>query len=251
MSVTLCPDSPSLPAHLRIGDLVFIRVGARPFVEVAAATGSWTNHVGIVIETRGAEPLIAESTFPLARLTPLSRFIARSEQRRVAVLRLRTPLAPDAAARIQTAARRRLGTLYDTGFNLHSRRQFCSRFVREVLQEATGVSIGEVETFAALLARQPGTDLRFWQLWYFGRIPWQRRTVTPASLLRSPALVRIDHGNACGLPADGCQLHCASFPISILHADPQEHHPAARRQSRAPKRLLHAAAGRESQSGRA
>lgn len=238
MSATAPPDfpppQPALPPW-QVGDLVFIRVGARPFLEVAAATGSWTNHVGIVVETGGAEPLIAESTFPLARLTPLSRFVARSEQRRVAVQRLRTPLAPDAAVRIRDAARRRLGTLYDTGFNLHSRRQFCSRFVREVLQEATGVSIGEVETFGALLARQPGTDLRFWRLWYFGRIPWQRQTVTPASLLGSPALVAIAHGHGQAhepLP-HGCQLHCASFPISILHADPQEHHPAARRQSRA------------------
>lgn len=201
MSATLCPDSPppppQSPQRLQVGDLVFIRVGARPFLEVAAATGSWTNHVGIVIETHGTEPLIAESTFPLARLTPLSRFIARSEQRRVAVQRLRTPLTPDAAARIQAAARRRLGTFYDTGFNLHSRRQFCSRFVREVLQEATGVSVGEVETFGALLARQPGTDLRFWRLWYFGRIPWQRRTVTPASLLGSPVLVPVGHDDAC------------------------------------------------------
>lgn len=233
-----CPDSPPSappPSPLRVGDLVFIRVGVRPFLEVAAATGSWTNHVGIVIETHGAEPLIAESTFPLARLTPLSRFIARSEQRRVAVQRLRAPLAPDAAARIQVAARRRLGTFYDTGFNLHSRRQFCSRFVREVLQEATGVSVGEVETFGALLARQPGTDLRFWRLWYFGRIPWRRQTVTPASLLGSPALVAVGHGHgqAGEPPPDARQLHCASFPISILHADPQEHHPAARRQSRA------------------
>jgi hypothetical protein len=235
MSAIIHPDSPPPPPppQLQVGDLVFIRVGARPFLEVAAATGSWTNHVGIVIDTGGAEPLIAESTFPLARLTLLSRFIARSEQRRIAVHRLRAPLTPDATARIQAAARRRLGTLYDTGFNLHSRRQFCSRFVREVLQEATGVSIGEVETFGALLARQPGTNLRFWRLWYFGRIPWQRRTVTPASLLGSAALVPIGHSDACEPPPGACQLHCASFPISILHADPQEHHPAARRQSRA------------------
>jgi len=37
-----------------------------------------------------------------------------------------------------------------TGFDLHSPGQFCSRFVREVLLEATGVEVGEVETFGAL-----------------------------------------------------------------------------------------------------
>jgi len=64
----------ALAPRLAVGDVVFIRVTARPFREVADATGSWTNHVGV---------------------------------------------------------------FYDTGFNLHSRRQFCSRFVREVLARHT------------------------------------------------------------------------------------------------------------------
>ena len=74
------------------------------------------------------------------------------------------------------------GDLYDTGFNLRSRRQFCSRFVREVLQESTGEAIGEVQTFRELLERNPAADLRIWKMWYFGRIPWDRTTVTPESL---------------------------------------------------------------------
>lgn len=183
------------PPTLAVGDLVFIRVPARPFLEVAAATGSWTNHVGIVVDVAGAEPLVAESTFPFSRATPLASFVARSQDRRVAVRRLAT--APDAAqsAAIQSAAQQRYGVFYDTGFNLHSRRQFCSRFVREVLLQATGVAVGEVERFETLLQRQPGTELGFWTWWYLGRIPWQRETVTPASVLASPALVTAFDGH--------------------------------------------------------
>ena len=51
-----------------------------PFRRVAAATNSWTNHVGIVVDTSGDQPQIAESTFPLSRITPLSRFAARSAE---------------------------------------------------------------------------------------------------------------------------------------------------------------------------
>jgi hypothetical protein len=50
------------PVHLAVGDIVFTRVTARPFLEVAEATVCWTNHVGIVVATDGPEPLIAEST---------------------------------------------------------------------------------------------------------------------------------------------------------------------------------------------
>ncbi|MCM2458919.1 YebB family permuted papain-like enzyme [Pseudomonas sp. CG7] len=177
--------APSM-GDLQIGDMVFIRVTARPFLEVANATNAWTNHVGVVVDNRGDEPVIAESTFPFSRTTSLSRFLKRSEHECCTVARLTRPLTDTQRAALQNAADHRLGTLYDTGFNISSRRQFCSRFVREVIDEATNVQLGEVETFATLLQDNANPNLAFWRLWYFGRIPWQRRTVTPASLLRSP-----------------------------------------------------------------
>ena len=192
----------TLAPRLRVGDLVFIRVPARPFREVAAATGSWTNHVGIVVGTDDdGEALIGESTFPFSRTTKLSRFVARSEGERVAVARLANELSAEQQEAIVEAARKRAGIFYDTGFNLHSRRQFCSRYVREVLLEATGAAVGEIETFAQLLSRQPGVDLGFWKLWYFGRIPWQRETVTPASVLESRELRLVFDGVVIRAPA--------------------------------------------------
>jgi len=184
--------------QLQVGDLVFIRVTALPFRKVAAATGSWTNHVGVVIDTSGAEPVIGESTFPVSKATPLTRFVARSEDGRVAVTRLATALTDAQRAQIRGAAEARMGIGYDTGFDLHSRRQFCSRYAREVLVEATGTAVGEVETFAHLLERNPEAGLGFWRVWYFGRIPWTRETVTPASLLQSTQLRSVFDGRVRG-----------------------------------------------------
>ncbi|MET0349297.1 MAG: YebB family permuted papain-like enzyme [Rhizobacter sp.] len=180
---------------LRVGDVVFIRVTARPFREVATATGSWTNHVGIVVDTSGREPVIAESTLPVSGTTGFSRFVGRSEDGRVSIARPRD-LSADEQRGVRAAAARRDGVRYDTGFDLHSRGQFCSRFVREVLREATGIEAGDVETFDALLKARPETDLSFWKVWFLGSIPWQRETVTPASLLRSPALTVVFDGTA-------------------------------------------------------
>lgn len=187
---------PAIATDLRVGDVVFIRVPFRPFREVAAATGSWTNHVGIVVDVNGAEPVVAESTFPLSRTTPLSRFVARSEGGRVAVSRLDGELSAAQQQRVRGAAEQRQRVLYDTGFDLHSSRQFCSRFVREVLIDALGVSVGQVETFAELLSRRPDTGLGFWKAWFLGSIPWERDTVTPASLLASAALRPVFDGHA-------------------------------------------------------
>lgn len=178
----------ALGRQLQIGDVVFIRIPLLPFRKVADTTASWTNHVGVVVDVSGREPMVAESRVPFSGATTWARFVARSDAGRVAVARLKTGLDGAQRQHLSQAATKRYGILYDTGFNLHSRRQFCSRFVREVVDEAAGVRLGEVENFATLLQRNPRADQRFWRLWYFGSIPWQRETVTPASLLRDSGL---------------------------------------------------------------
>jgi hypothetical protein len=62
--------------------------------------------------------------------------------------------------------------------------------------EATGIPVGQVETFAALLRPRPNTSLYYWKIWYFGRIPWTRETVSPASSLISPQLKMVFNGFA-------------------------------------------------------
>jgi len=178
----------ALANQLQVGDLVFIRVTALPFRKVSETTQSWTNHVGIVVATGGDEPVVAESTFPLSKRGGLSKFLDRSENGRVEISRLNAPLSAAQQQTMALAAQKRMGIFYDTGFDLHSSRQFCSRFVQEVVKEATGIQVGQVETFSAMLARNPETKLGFWRVWYFGSIPWKRETVTPASVMNSPQL---------------------------------------------------------------
>jgi hypothetical protein len=177
-----------LEVTLHAGDIVFTRIGGAPFRQVAEATRTWTNHVGIVVgfDTFGA--VVAESRIPFSSRTSFANFVRRSAQGRVAVMRLSRPLSDSEIRRLECAAGSRLGRLYDTGFSLRSHRQFCSRFVREVLQESTGVEVGEITTFRDLLERNPGTNLGLWKIWFFGRIPWERATVTPASLYASASL---------------------------------------------------------------
>ena len=186
----------NLARSLRVGDIVFTRIGAYPFRKVAEATGTWTNHVGIVLDVSGAEPTIGESRFPFSGSTTLSRFVARSTGSRVAVMRLPTPLTRAQQVAIVAAAAQREHVFYDTGFDARSHRQFCSRYVREVLQQGAGADVGQVETFKQLLASAPQSDVGFWRVWYFGSIPWQRETVTPASVLHTPGLQTVFDGVA-------------------------------------------------------
>jgi hypothetical protein len=186
----------ALGRSLEVGDIVFIRIGAYPFRKVSEATGSWTNHVGVVLDVSGPEPVVGESRFPFSGATTLARFVARSAGGRIAVMRLPAPLTEAQRTGVAAAAERRARVFYDTGFDLHSRRQFCSRYVREVLHEGAGVDVGSVEDFQTLLTHAPQADVGFWRAWYFGNIPWQRETVTPASVLRTPGLTTVFDGVA-------------------------------------------------------
>lgn len=200
------------PLPLEVGDIIFIRMGTPLFGQVAKDTGSWTNHVGIIADISGKEPIVAESKFPFSTLTPLSRFIARSVGGKVEIKRMHEPLTKEEKEKLATAIHKRLGIFYDPGFNLHSHRQFCSRFVYEVVREATGCEIGTVETLATLFDNNPQAWLGFWHFWYLGRIPWQRETVTPASLLHNHASYTVLSGDEAGYIVT--PLHEASVKVT-------------------------------------
>ena len=181
---------------LEVGDVVFIRIPFSPFTEVAKTTMSWTNHVGIVVEISGKEPLIAESRFPLSGQTTWSKFVKRSDKGRVAITRLPTALDVEQQTKLKLAVAERKGIVYDTGFDLHSHKQFCSRYVREILQAAVNIELGKVEKFSTLLKNNPQSNQNFWRSWFFGSIPWERETVTPASLLRDDKMQMVFDGRA-------------------------------------------------------
>ncbi len=201
------------PLDLRVGDVVFIRIGGFLYGRVAAATGSWTSHVGVLHHCEQGRWWVAESAVPRARLTPLDKFLARSERGRFAIRRLREGLSPAQAQRLVVAADRRLGAWYDFGFNYDSRHQFCSKFVYAVYAEALGTGVGQVERFSKLLSEQPGHALGFWRWWFLGRIPLRQRTVTPASQYKDPRLFTVLEGSLGESPAVW-RMHSAGFLLS-------------------------------------
>lgn len=170
---------------LQIGDIVFICIDNFIFNHVAMATLSWVNHVGIIVGFKDNEYWVAESTIPFSKITPLSKFINRSKEGSFAISRLKQPLNTEQKKSIVQASRKRMNIFYDTGFNLYSRGQFCSRFVYEVIKEATNIEVGDIEDFKTLLNKNPEHSLNFWRIWFLGLIPWARLTVTPASQLNS------------------------------------------------------------------
>lgn len=178
----------SYPYELEVGDIVFTSIGTEVFRQIASASKCWSNHVGMIIGHDGDDYLVAESRIPLSTTTTLSRFIARSSEHRYSVRRLSTHLTEAQKQALVTQVFPRLNKFYHTGFKYDSSRQFCSKFVFDIYQSALSIRIGEIETFQELLTKNPNAKLKFWKLWFIGSIPWERTTVTPASLWHHPEL---------------------------------------------------------------
>lgn len=123
----------TLAASAHVGDLVFIRVPANALRDAAGATGAWANRFGIVVDTSGDEPVIAESALAWTKLTPLSRFVARTDGGRIALARRVAAPSADAQRQVHATAEQRIDALLGNRFNLRTRRGFCARYVSDVL----------------------------------------------------------------------------------------------------------------------
>lgn len=181
--------------RLEVGDVVFTRIDNPLYRQVAEATGGWTSHVGVIVDATPGAEVVAESSVPLSKLTPLTKFISRSYKGIYAVKRLKDPLAESEKTRVVFEAAKRLGILYHTGFKYESQRQYCSKFVYDVLMAAAGEEVGQLQTVREIRAANPKAGETFWRVWYLGKIPWERRMVTPVSQWESDKLVTVtEHG---------------------------------------------------------
>ncbi|AXK62289.1 YiiX/YebB-like N1pC/P60 family cysteine hydrolase [Burkholderia sp. IDO3] len=140
----------TLAAGAHVGDLVFIRV-AGASRDAAGSAGAWANRFGIVVDTSGDEPLIAEPAFARTKLTPLSRFVARADGARIALARRIAASTVEAQRDVHATAEQRIDALLRNRFTLLSQRGFCANYVTDVLgaeQAATPAALLRSGTLA-------------------------------------------------------------------------------------------------------
>lgn len=172
-------------SQLAEGDLIFLDIPNFLFRQVAAATNSWTSHVGIAFKDVNGSWVVAESTVPLSKLTPLCDYLKKSSKFNFEIRRLNNSLSDEQTIKLKSSASSMINKFYDLGFNFDSNRFFCSKFVY-LAYSSIGIEVGELEPFKELLSQNPQASLSFWKYWFLGNIPWNRRTVTPASQLNDP-----------------------------------------------------------------
>jgi len=173
-------------AFVSEGDLVFVEIDNNLFTKVAQTQNHWASHVGVAMKHEG-EWVVAESTIPKSKMTPLCEFLGKGIDSTIGVRRPNTELTDDEIIGLHEAAEERMGVLYHTGFKLHSKRLFCSKFVDQIYSQAANRNVGSIQTFDELLKHTEYPEVvKFWRWWFFGFIPWNRETLTPATQYLDP-----------------------------------------------------------------
>lgn len=166
------------------GDVVFISNHNLLFRRVESDTKTWTSHVGVAFKNDLDKWVVYESTWPKSKITPLCEFLARSFEDRIEIKRFSTPLTSSQLRVMKMAATRQLGLSYDQGFDYSdSKTSFCSKYVYNTYLAAQ-IQMGNLQTFQQVFDENPEMDLSFWKFWFFGKIPYDRVTISPAIQIR-------------------------------------------------------------------
>ena len=193
-ATTICNQVQSL---IHEGDVLFVRSEEEVFQRVASTTGGWTNHVGIAFQNpKSGKWQVSESTLPKSTQTALCTFIADSSHQAVAVRRSQRKFSDRELSQLKREAAQRMNIEYDEGFDFDSALQYCSKFVYQVIHEATGIELGTIETFQDLMDRMRGRpeydqNLDFWKRWFEGPIPLKQRVISPQSQYTDPSWITV------------------------------------------------------------
>jgi cell wall-associated NlpC family hydrolase len=173
---------------LRDGDLVFQTSRSRQSEAIQRATHSPYSHVGIVL-FRDGKPYVFEAVASV-RYTPLDAWIARGEQGRHVVKRLRRHLTPVEVAKLHASAKPFAGRPYDLYFEWSDARIYCSELVWKMYRQALGVELGTRQKLREFDLQDPVVAAKLQQR-YGKLIPLEEPVISPAAVFDSKLLQTI------------------------------------------------------------
>lgn len=197
--LSACQPTARTEFELREGDLLFQDSDCGAFCEAIEAVtegidGEEYSHVGLVMQAEADSLRVMEATTAGVVFTPVSDFLARSQdaegQPKVAVGRLKPPhrhLIPGAVAFIRTKKE----APYDFAFRIANDSFYCSELIHLAFQEANAGR--PVFDTPPMTFQRPGTDTTFavWQEYFEQHqlpIPEGEPGLNPGSMSRSPYL---------------------------------------------------------------
>ena len=172
----------------RDGDIIFHTSRSAQSAAIQKATHSPYSHVGVIF-IRDGKPFVFEA-IATVRYTPLEAWIARGDQGRFVVKRLKQPMSPQQATKLRAAASPYLGKAYDLYFEWSDQRIYCSELVWKMYESALGVRLGELQKLREFDLGDPAVRAKMRER-YGEKVPLEEPVISPARLFGSPLLTEV------------------------------------------------------------
>ncbi|WP_054180909.1 YiiX family permuted papain-like enzyme [Trabulsiella odontotermitis] len=176
---------PALAYEPQTGDIIFQISRSSQSKAIQLATHSDYSHTGMIV-IRNKKAYVFEATGPVV-YTPLQKFIARGEDGKYVIRRVRGGLSPEQQKKLAQTARGYLGKPYDLAFAWSDDRQYCSEVVWKVYFHALDMQPGKLQKMKDFDLSSPVVRAKIKER-YGNKIPMNETVISPQALFDAPQL---------------------------------------------------------------
>lgn len=192
LSVSACSSRPGSSGYQPYeGDIAFQSLPHNPLIDaIEGSSGSPFSHCGI-LHRAGADWVVIEAIGPVKE-TPWRAWVAQARDRQYSVFRLKEPYRAKIPAFIE-AAQSYEGRPYDIHYDMDDAAIYCSELIYKAFRRTTGQELGRLQTLGELNWQPYAEVIKQIE---GGKVPLDRKMITPRSLSEAPQLEKVYAGGA-------------------------------------------------------
>ena len=173
------------------GDLIFQTSLSGQSKAIQLATKSKYSHCGIIYKDN--DKYYVYEAVQTVRLTPLDKWIARGENGRYVIKRLKNAdqvLTPKTLGKLKQVGAQFQGKGYDLAFEWSDNKMYCSELIWKMYQRATGIEIGRLQKLSDFDLTNEIVRKKMKER-YGDKIPMDEIVISPDAIFKSDLLVTI------------------------------------------------------------
>ncbi|MGV8995232.1 MAG: YiiX family permuted papain-like enzyme [Flavobacterium sp.] len=177
--------------ELKDGDIIFQTSLSNQSKAIQLATNSKYSHCGIIYED-GKDFYVFEAIQPVTT-TPLSKWIARGENGKYVIKRLKNAnavLTPSTLNKMKEIGNEFKGKNYDLTFEWSDDKIYCSELIWKIYKRATGIEVGKLEKLSDFDLTNSAVKSKMNER-YGAKIPLNETVISPAAIFDSDNLLTV------------------------------------------------------------
>lgn len=178
---------------LQDGDIIFQNSKDKVGEYSKNITGSYYSHLGIIFSTDNGL-VVYEAADPVLKITPLDEWIAKGEEGKFTVKRLKRAseiLTPENIAKTRAAADKLIGSPYDYAYDWIDKNQYNAEFVWKIFVRGTETYLGDLQMLKDFNLDYPEMAKILNNLYPEVPLPAESATMSPQRIFDSEELVTI------------------------------------------------------------